>query len=1235
MRKTNYFKLFALAIICCMSTSIFADTSITQVSDSLSFANALADLQSPTGSTGGTGGVIQLNAPLVLRPWKQTYLLSSTPTAPIEINTQQYSITVSGTSTTGDSTILQIGNNLNIHGTSTVLTNLNRGIIRISGSQISSTTITAGTTTVAGVAGWVFMSGGTVSINATGVTNAYALGVLNNFALVLRGGTISAVGDNTRALSLTDNVTPTPISGTTITANGNGAYAIQSLGANSLTIGDNMTITTTSTALTDAALVGGGATSRIVIPSTASNVAITSSIPYKLDNAAAAVIDLRGTITITATPVSGSTLATPGNIVLTASGNASMATAGIYYSYDTNPTISSSNIASGGNVMAASATTTIKASIGKNGFIDGNVFTFVYTVTNPSTTQYISTAAGLLSAYNASQLTPSGTTTQMELTASFPIASTDLVSGAFTIKPDANHPIVLNCKGFTITIGSTNFLTSNIIEFGGNLTMTGTASTGLFIINCNAQIKISGGSYTLNANSSIFQTGSGGNSKVGGQLIMSDSYFEVAGSASLSARILYFNSGDYLNISATNCNFKVSAVGQAFYLKGGQNVSFNNCTLNNLGTATPFNQAPSNAAQTLTINGFGLTMSSGAVFSWAGSKIINTVIKDLTVTGSAITTNPTVVTAGSKFYDFRAFTPTASPASGQFRTDPNVTLTLATTAVLPVDATGATMVYTLDGTNPISTSSVYSLPISFTGGTIKASALKDGFLGKIYTFSYSPVNEPATSAPTPTTPVAKVVSLFSDAYQTADPGTNFNPWWNQSTVVSTIKVGSTDNVLKYTNFNYQGTEFAQHLNVADMKYMHVDVFTSNLSQFKIGPISPNPTTEIDATLNPTANTWNSYDIQVSTFTGVNMSDIFQMGTSGGDGTQTVYLDNIYFWTDAIDTDAPTAFTASAGAIAADAVTLLLNGTDNSGAVFYDITYGSTTVTTSGASGVQKSFIIGGLTGTTNYSFSIVARDRSGNAVATPIVVTAVTLTPIPGAPVPIVNASQVISIFSDTYTNLDGTDFNPNWGQVTQESLVQLNGNNTIKYANLSYQGIALATFVNASTMNKLHVDIYPLDETSLQITPISPATPNNMEFSVALTPLILNQWNSYNLSLTEFTGVDMTNVIQFKFTGSGGKSVYMDNLYFFNDLGTGFANVTADNLFKCYPSQVIDRLTVKADTEISQVTVRNLLGQLVKFEVVNSNEQSIDLSAVSTGNYFVTVKLVNGQLATQKIVKL
>ena len=617
MKKPNYFKLLALAIICCLSSVVLAQT---QVSDSLSFATAMADLQSPTGSTGGTGGVIQLNAALVLRPWKQTYLLQSTATAPIEINTQQYSITVGGTNTTADSTILQIGNNLNIHGTSTVLTNLNRGIIRISGSQISSTTTVSGTTTVSVGAGWIFMSGGIVSINASGVVNAYALGVINNFALVLRGGTINAVGDNTRALSFTDNVTPTPISGANITATGNAAYAIQSLGANSLTIGDNMTIITSGG--NDAALVGGGSTSRIVIPSTAANVSITSSIPYKLDNAASTVIDLRG-LTLTASPIDGSTLTYPSNnVTLTASGNGSNATCGIYYSFVTAPTIASPNIASGGTAAASSASTVLKASFGKNGFIDTNVYTFNYTVNNlPAGLPInVSTFADLQAAYTTS-LTASDTTR-------IKLLATITINSAFSMVPDAAHPIAIDANGFQINIGvaASTFTTT----FGGSLIIKSYAAptNGMFRQYGPTVFNITGGSYIMNANGKIIDTEAGSSiSDTQTQINLSNATFIVNGTSSSASIVKTVSSNGYL-FSATNCTFTASAKAVAFSFNGTKSINIKTCTLNMLGTdatSQPFYQAPSSAvagyASTLTIDGLILNINAatGKVFNWTAN----------------------------------------------------------------------------------------------------------------------------------------------------------------------------------------------------------------------------------------------------------------------------------------------------------------------------------------------------------------------------------------------------------------------------------------------------------------------------------------------------------------------------------------------------------------------------------------------------------------------------------------
>lgn len=489
-----------------------------------------------------------------------------------------------------------------------------------------------------------------------------------------------------------------------------------------------------------------------------------------------------------------------------------------------------------------------------------------------------------------------------------------------------------------------------------------------------------------------------------------------------------------------------------------------------------------------------------------------------------------------------------------------------------------------------------------------------------------------TPAPTPSVAVAKVVSIFSDAFTNAAGVTNFNPSWEQVTAQSFIQIGA-DNILKYTNLSYQGIEFGNHVNVADMQYMHVDVYTSDETMFKITPISPGQ--ELLYTVPTlTQNSWNSYNIPLSTFSNVLLHDLFQI-KSVGSGGKTVYLDNIYFYTDApADTQAPTAFTAVKGLLTTDGVELLLNATDNSGAVFYDITYNSSTISTSWKSGLQKSFTVSGLTGSTNYSFSIVARDRTGNAVSSPIVINATTLSVIPAAPTPTFTAAKVMSLFSDAYTNVTGANFDPGWGggPITE---VLLGGNAAKKYETFSYKGVQLSAAVNASTMTKLHVDIYPTTETSVKVSPINTSKAGALKQNdTSVGTLIPNQWNSIHVALSNI-GVDMSAMDQFIFSAGTGGTFYMDNLYLYNDLNTSLSDVAINNGINCYPNPTTNRLTVNAKSEINQVIICNLIGQTVKISRINALEKTIDLDAISAGNYLVTIKLVNGEMSTRKLVKL
>ena len=168
------------------------------------------------------------------------------------------------------------------------------------------------------------------------------------------------------------------------------------------------------------------------------------------------------------------------------------------------------------------------------------------------------------------------------------------------------------------------------------------------------------------------------------------------------------------------------------------------------------------------------------------------------------------------------------------------------------------------------------------------------------------------------------------------------------------------------------------------------------------------------------------------------------------------------------------------------------------------------------------------------SGSIVTLDSTFTFTVTEI------LGPVEAAPTP-PERDTVISVFSEAYTDIAGTEFNPNWGQSTVVSTITVGGNNTIKYGNLNYQGTAFANPIDASSMGYLHLDMWTLDATAVNIFPISPGN----EKAYAL-PITAGKWVSYDIPLSKFSDVvDLADIIQFKFDGTGGSTIYLDNIYF------------------------------------------------------------------------------------------
>ena len=160
--------------------------------------------------------------------------------------------------------------------------------------------------------------------------------------------------------------------------------------------------------------------------------------------------------------------------------------------------------------------------------------------------------------------------------------------------------------------------------------------------------------------------------------------------------------------------------------------------------------------------------------------------------------------------------------------------------------------------------------------------------------------------------------------------------------------------------------------------------------------------------------------------------------------------------------------------------------------------------------------------------------------------------PVESAPTPKSRpANKVVSIYSAAYDNLADTDFYPNWGQTTQFTEFDLNGDKMLQYTNINYQGVQFSAAQDVSEMEFLHLDVWTADLAALEIFPISVASGEK-----AVTKnLTMDEWTSIDIPISDFTdqGLSMNDIHQFKFVGSpwnasGFGTIFIDNLYFYKN---------------------------------------------------------------------------------------
>lgn len=223
------------------------------------------------------------------------------------------------------------------------------------------------------------------------------------------------------------------------------------------------------------------------------------------------------------------------------------------------------------------------------------------------------------------------------------------------------------------------------------------------------------------------------------------------------------------------------------------------------------------------------------------------------------------------------------------------------------------------------------------------------------------------------------------------------------------------------------------------------------------------------------------------------------------------------------------------------------------ATMFDVYFGEAGSTTPVSANIDKTAsYVYAKAGT--YTIKVVAKSAAIKTTdyTTSFNVTAI-VQPVTSAPIPPSRqAANVISIYGSAYTNVAGTNYFPDWGQGGQGSSwgeFDLNGDKMLNYIKLSYQGIDIGSAIDASSMETLHIDIWSADNMSIDIYPLPDGVIAANERFVKKT-LVANQWNSFDIPLSDFTsqGLPLNSLKQFKFVGSpsAAGTVFIDNIYFY-----------------------------------------------------------------------------------------
>ncbi|CCY51817.1 MULTISPECIES: T9SS type A sorting domain-containing protein [Bacteroides] len=257
--------------------------------------------------------------------------------------------------------------------------------------------------------------------------------------------------------------------------------------------------------------------------------------------------------------------------------------------------------------------------------------------------------------------------------------------------------------------------------------------------------------------------------------------------------------------------------------------------------------------------------------------------------------------------------------------------------------------------------------------------------------------------------------------------------------------------------------------------------------------------------------------------------------------------------------------------------------------------------------------------------------------------------PTTAAPTPTYPEADVISFYGKTYEPASDHKLilRTNWG-LSPDNFVDdyINKDAVLHMINLEWSSFYTNAGATVTDYDYLHFDFWP-DQDCQFVVGVTWNYPAMADAYSEIFDLKANQWNSIDLPIENFdwTAENKNYVINGLRLGSRdgiyeplskqyAPNIYVSNIFAYKGSPTGIKSDKANNGLNIYPTAVTDYITIDSEEAVQSANLYAISGQLAgSYNMAGENQ--INLSALQSGSYIISVKLVSGKTVSKHIIKL